>query len=108
MKPNQIRIILLVTLAFIFTILYGKWNIMYPQKDNSNTEVSKKVESENNKSTLPSVGIQKGVAPKFSSSIHNSKVEKTNSKNLINVSTNVFKLKINPINGEITNLELLK
>jgi YidC/Oxa1 family membrane protein insertase len=104
MKPNQIRIVLLVALAFIFTILYGKWNIMFPEKSKNPVPISQQEKKE--ASTIPTIQEQNAQPNRKKIPL------KTNSrseiKNPIKVSTNVFQVEINPVDGVVSNLKLLK
>ena len=104
MKPNQIRIVLLVVLAFIFTILYGKWNTMFPEKSKNPAPVSQQETKQT--STIPKIQTQ---SDKQNTKKLPLKLDtRSEIKNPIKILTDVFKVEINPVNGVVSNLKLLK
>ncbi|MDA7742422.1 membrane protein insertase YidC [Francisellaceae bacterium] len=112
MKTNQIRIVLLVALAFVFMMIYGKWNAMFnpPQKSTPAAQISSEVAKTSKASSVPNIQIGTQTPTLTSNSVqkHLSTPTSKASVKEIAVKTDVFDLKISPINGSITNLSLKK
>ena len=99
MKANQIRIVLLVALALVFVMLYGKWNVMFhiPEPSTSVTQ-SQTVSKDSTSSSVPTINVDHIKAPNKVSQTQDIVPSKTES-NPITVLTDVYKLKISPVNG---------
>ena len=112
MKTNQIRIVLLVALAFVFMMIYGKWNAMFnpPQKSTPAAQTSSEVAKTSKSSSVPNIQVGTQTPTLTSNPVqkHLTALASKASVKEIAVKTDVFDLKISPINGTITNLSLKK
>lgn len=108
MKANQIRIILLVALALVFVMLYGKWNVMFHVSEPATPVTQNQtVTNDSASSSVPTINVDHIKSPTKISKTQEILPSKTES-NPITVLTDVYKLEISPINGTITKVALLK
>lgn len=126
MKSNHIRIFLLISLALMVLVLFGKWQKQQAHKAKPNSQSQSQVtqnamgsnQAQNQKAMhkdSPELDLQQSDKPthneaksagiKTQSQPENQK-QPANKQNLIHVQTDVYRLAIDPDNGSIVHLTL--
>ncbi|MCF6806925.1 membrane protein insertase YidC [Thiotrichales bacterium 19S9-12] len=110
MKPNNIRLALLIAIFMVFMIIYGKYNQRFhPQEIKNTPNIVKEEKVIKKTSFIPSEALPtetKNTQTSLNSEkIFKNKLDKTK---LIKIKTDVLALDISSINADITKAQLLK
>ncbi|MCF6776811.1 membrane protein insertase YidC [Thiotrichales bacterium 19X7-9] len=110
MKPNNIRLALLIAIFMVFMIFYSKYyQRFHPQDNVSQTEVAQVDKTNNNNSKIPIQAIPKSptnLKEDQKSALVNNKADEHFKP--IHIKTDVLDLEIKPLNATIVNASLLK
>lgn len=110
LNKQNIKMFLLIALAVVGMMLWNSWQ--QKQTENESKQISKQ-EDIINKNNINLADKEKSDLPEISNSINHNAVEERKfnllpEKDLISISTDVIKAKINPKGGDLVYLELLE
>lgn len=106
MKPNNVRLILLVAILMVFMTLYTKYNEMFYTPPKTQTTSENKLNTDQKNQPVPTEALN---SPSNASTKPNLTGQTVINRNLkpVDVKTDVLSLEISPDNGDIISAKLL-